>query len=98
MHHNCYFLTFPIFNNDEVVNASNLAGMLNGVEPLDGSNYASWKEKIGILLALVNIDYSLQHDEPKEPEASAHDYANPNIRKFMIVSLLSEKILTRSAL
>ena len=50
--------------------------MLNGVEPLDGSNYASWKEKINILLALVDINYSLQHDEPKEPEANAQGYAN----------------------
>jgi len=50
--------------------------MLNGVEPLDGSNYASWKEKIEILLDLSNIDYCLQHDEPKEPEVDAQDYAN----------------------
>ena len=69
------FANFLILNN-EVVNACNLAGMLNGVEPLDGSNYASWKEKINILLALANIDYSLQHDEPKEPEANAQGYAN----------------------
>lgn len=66
---------FLIFNN-EAANASNLAGMLNGVDPLDGSNYASWKDKIEILLALANIDYCLQHDEPKEPEANAHGYAN----------------------
>ena len=50
--------------------------MLNGVEPLDGSNYTSWKEKIEILLALSNIDYCLQHDEPKEPDANAKGYAD----------------------
>jgi len=50
--------------------------MLNGVEPLDGSNYTSWKEKIEILLAMMNIDYSLQHEEPKEPKANAHNYAS----------------------
>lgn len=70
--HYYYLLTFP-FNN-EVVSSSDMLGALKNMEPLDGSNYHSWKESIEVLMAFANCDYVVLEDEPKEPEKNEEDY------------------------
>ena len=55
-------------------NVSNIAGMLNGIEQLNGSNYATWKEKLEITMALLNIDYALLNDPPEAPKEDAENY------------------------
>jgi len=42
---------------------------------LNGSNYPSWKEKLEILLALLDLDYALNNEPfPKEPEEGCEGY------------------------
>ncbi|KAK1667613.1 hypothetical protein QYE76_055772 [Lolium multiflorum] len=55
-------------------NVSNIAGMLNGIEQLNGSNYVTWKEKLEITMALLNIDYALLNDPPEVPKENNENY------------------------
>ena len=48
--------------------------LINGIEPLNGSNYVLWKEKLEINLALLDLDYALNNDAPKEPQQDAENY------------------------
>ena len=54
--------------------ASQIAGILGNIEQLNGSNYASWKEKLEITLALLDIDYALHKDPPVEPKPEDENY------------------------
>jgi hypothetical protein len=46
----------------------NILNHLSAIQPLNGSNYGSWRETIEIALALMEIDLALTADAPKEPE------------------------------
>jgi hypothetical protein len=46
----------------------NILNHLSAIQPLNGSNYDSWRETIEIALALMEIDLALMVDAPKEPE------------------------------
>jgi hypothetical protein len=46
----------------------NILNHLSAIQPLNGSNYGSWRETIEIALALMKIDLALTTDAPKEPE------------------------------
>ena len=48
--------------------------MLNGIEQLNGGNYATWKEKLEITMALLNIDYALLNDPPEAPKENDENY------------------------
>ena len=48
--------------------------LINGIESLNGSNYVSWKEKLEITLALLDLDYALNNNAPKEPEEDSENY------------------------
>ena len=54
--------------------ASQIAGILGNIEQLNGSNYASWKEKLEITLALLDIDFALHNDAPVEPKPENKNY------------------------
>lgn len=54
--------------------ASQISGMMGNIEQLNGSNYASWKEKLEITLALLDIDYALHHNAPVEPKPEDENY------------------------
>ena len=47
---------------------------MGNIEQLNGSNYASWKEKLEITLALLDIDYALHNDPPVEPRPENENY------------------------
>ena len=53
---------------------AHITGLIIGIEPLNGSNYVSWKEKLEINLALLDLDYALNNDAPKEPQQDAENY------------------------
>lgn len=55
-------------------NASNIVGLINGIEQLNGNNYPSWKEKLEIMLALLDLDYALNNEAPKESEDGCENY------------------------
>ncbi|KAK1603145.1 hypothetical protein QYE76_007880 [Lolium multiflorum] len=61
-------------SSDQATNVSNIAGMLNGIEQLNGSNYVTWKEKLEITMALLNIDYALLNDPPEVPKENNENY------------------------
>jgi hypothetical protein len=46
----------------------NILNHISVIQPLNGSNYSSWRETIEIALALMEIDLALTTDTPKEPE------------------------------
>jgi hypothetical protein len=48
--------------------SGNILNHLSAIQPLNGSNYGSWRETIEIALALMQIDLALTADAPKEPE------------------------------
>jgi hypothetical protein len=48
--------------------SGNILNHLSTIQPLNGSNYGSWRETIEIALALMEIDLALMADAPKEPE------------------------------
>jgi hypothetical protein len=48
--------------------SGNILNHLSAIQPLNGSNYGSWRETIEIALALMEIDLALPMDAPKEPE------------------------------
>jgi hypothetical protein len=48
--------------------SGNILNHLSAIQPLNGSNYGSWRETIEIALALMEIDLALTADAPKEPE------------------------------
>jgi hypothetical protein len=49
-----------------MVISRNMLSQLSAIEPLNGSNYDSWRENIEIALALWEIDLALMTDPPKE--------------------------------
>jgi hypothetical protein len=48
--------------------SSNILNHLSAIQPLNESNYGSWRETIEIALVLMEIDLALATDAPKEPE------------------------------
>jgi hypothetical protein len=45
-----------------------ILSQLSAIQPLNGSNYDSWRETVEIALALMEIDLTLTTDAPKEPK------------------------------
>jgi hypothetical protein len=48
--------------------SGNILNHLSVIQPLNGSNYGSWRETIEIVLPLMEIDLTLTKDAPKEPK------------------------------
>jgi hypothetical protein len=48
--------------------SGNILNHLSAIQPLNGSNYGSWRETIEIAFALMEIDLALTANAPKEPE------------------------------
>ena len=38
---------------------ANALSVINGLEPLNGSNYPSWREKLMMALTMADIDYAI---------------------------------------
>jgi hypothetical protein len=51
-----------------IVISSNILSHLSAIQPLNGSNYGSWRGAVEIALVLTKIDIALTTDAPKEPE------------------------------
>lgn len=51
-----------------------ITGLISGIEQVNGSNYVSWKEKLEITLALLDLDYALNNGTPKEPEEGSQNF------------------------
>jgi hypothetical protein len=51
-----------------MVISGNILSHLSAIQPLNGSNYGSWRETVEIALALMEIDLALTTDSPKELE------------------------------
>jgi hypothetical protein len=51
-------------------------GQLGTIEPLNGSNYAQWRERIVMILGLSDLDYALQDAYPTEPSVEDPLYEN----------------------
>ena len=49
---------------------------MNGIEPLNGTNFSQWKEKVMIHLGVLNLDLALRENAPTAPLVSALDYAD----------------------
>ncbi|GAV80105.1 UBN2_2 domain-containing protein [Cephalotus follicularis] len=49
---------------DATLSPSVISGYLAGVEPLNGTNFLTWKEQIGIVLGVMDLDHALRIDTP----------------------------------
>jgi hypothetical protein len=58
---NAYHVFFMVISR-------NILSHLFAIQPLNGSNYGSWRETVEIALALMEIDLALMMDVPKELE------------------------------
>jgi hypothetical protein len=55
-------------------------GQLGTIEPLNGSNYAQWREMTEMILGLSDLDYALQDAYPTEPSIEDPLYENKLIQ------------------
>ena len=46
---------------------SNVAGYINNIEPLNGTNFPTWKEKLLVVLGVLDFDYALREKKPVAP-------------------------------
>ena len=53
---------------------SQIASVFGNIEQFNGTNYVSWKDKLEITLALLDIDYALHKDPPVEPKPEVKNY------------------------
>jgi hypothetical protein len=51
-----------------MVISGNILSHLSTIQPINGSNYGSWRETVDIAFALMEIDLTLTTDARKEPE------------------------------
>jgi hypothetical protein len=68
--------------------SGNILNHLSAIQPLNGSNYGSWRETIEIALALMEIDLALTTDAPKELEKPVLRMVRPH-RLLPLVSRTS---------
>jgi hypothetical protein len=67
----CYFsiiIDIYICHVFFMIISGNILNHLSAIQPLNGSNYDSWRETIKIALARMEIDLALTTDALKEPE------------------------------
>jgi hypothetical protein len=55
-------------------------GQLGTIEPLNGSNYAQWRERIEMILGLSDLDYALYDAYPTELSVEDPLYENKMMR------------------
>ena len=58
----------------EAINTANVASLIGSIELLSGNDFASWKEKIEVVLGVLDLDYAFRMDEPKAPNSKDPDY------------------------
>ena len=63
-----------IFPSNETINTANDASLIGSIEPLSGNNFASWKEKIEVVLGVLDLDYAFRMDEPVAPASNDPNY------------------------
>jgi hypothetical protein len=63
-----FFIIIDIYVLFFMIISGNILNQLSAIQPLNGSNYGSWRETIKIALALMEIDLAQTTDAPKEPE------------------------------
>jgi len=51
---------------------SNVAGLVNTIDPLNGTNFLVWKEKVLVVLELSEHDHTLREDRPVAPDENAN--------------------------
>jgi hypothetical protein len=51
-----------------MIMSDNILNHLSAIQPLNGSNYGSWRKTIEIAFALMEINLALMTDAPKEPK------------------------------
>lgn len=59
------------------VSLSKIIPDMSKLEPLDGSNYRRWSQKLLILFEALEVDYVLYEDPPTDANSSAIDPATP---------------------
>ncbi|KAG8083358.1 hypothetical protein GUJ93_ZPchr0015g6666 [Zizania palustris] len=53
---------------------NNIAAQLNSNEPLNGTNFPSWKDKILIMLGVLDYDLASREDDPIAPFVDNENY------------------------
>jgi hypothetical protein len=50
---------------------SNIVGLVANINTLNGTNYPTWKEKVLVVLGVIDYDHALREDKPATPTADA---------------------------
>ncbi|WVZ54656.1 hypothetical protein U9M48_005421 [Paspalum notatum var. saurae] len=71
----------------------NALSVINGLAPLDGSNYPSWREKLMMALTMADIDHAIETPRPTPPVLAAQDIpaAADNLARQMSYDLEKAK-------
>ncbi|GAV86943.1 hypothetical protein CFOL_v3_30369 [Cephalotus follicularis] len=78
---------------DAALSSSVISGYLSGVKPLNGTNFLTWKEKISIVLGVMDLDHGLRIDAPTaitaqntiEQKAAYEKWERSNCMSLMIM-------------
>lgn len=63
-----------LFFTCKCANVVMILRQLRQIEPLNGGNYLIWGEKIDMVLALSELNYTLQNEKPIEPKEGVPPY------------------------
>jgi hypothetical protein len=69
-------INFMSFTNFSLIyhSAPNIISTINGIEKLNGNNFPSWKNKLEIVLGMLELDYALKNDKPEAPTAGVDGF------------------------
>ena len=79
---------------------SNVAGPVSNIDPLNGTNYPAWKEKVLVVLGVTDHDHALCEDKPIAPAANASAHAlityNTKLEKWEKSNMIASMIMKAS--
>jgi hypothetical protein len=62
-------INFMLFTISSLIYHStpNIISTISGIEKLNGNNFPAWKNKLEIAPGMLELDYALENDKPKDP-------------------------------
>ncbi|XP_028053243.1 uncharacterized protein LOC114257660 [Camellia sinensis] len=81
---------------DQALNPTAINSYLSGIEVLSGTNFKKWKEQIGIILGIMDLDYALKEPAPTKPNDTSSKEHMALYEKWECSNLLSLMIMKGS--
>jgi len=84
------------FDNFAALNTSHITSQLSGIEPLNGTNFLTWKEQIEICLGVLELDHAFCMDAPTPPTTTSSNELKANYEKWERSNRMSLMIMKSS--